>query len=739
MEKEHDLCIIRLSQNPNEYTRNLENAIQFGRPVLLENIGETIEAVFEPVLAQRKEKKGGTWKLKWGDGFIDLSNDFRFYVTTKLPKPHYPPEICVQVTLLNFTVNQIGLEDQMLNIVVKKELPSLEEKRQRNVIDYFEKKERQKNIEDSILAKLSSAGDNILDDVDLISTLKNSKIEALEIEHKLIEQERDKEKFQHERVQYQPVASRVSHLFFIVAELVNVEPMYQYSLDWYISLFEDAISFSEVSSDKATRCANIINEFMSILYKNICRSLLEKDKLLFSFLVCTKIMEVEKKSTQAELRFLMVGVTSINPTNPNPAGSSGWLSNKQWCGFEEISRTFPSIFANFDSDLAANLSGWEQVFNADEPMEEKWPGGWFEKLTKIQRLIVMRNLRPDKVVSAIQALISTELGSQFIDPPPFNLEAAFQDSKYNIPIIFILSPGVNPMSELTKLADKLGFRNMMDALSLGQGQDGPAEAAIKTAIKDGRWVILQNCHLAVSFMPNLERIVETLPSDTNAGFRLWLTSMPSDKFPVTVLQNGIKLTNEPPRGLRLNVFKSYNSLNPKTFEDCAKVAEWKKLLFGLCFFHAHVQERKKFGPLGWNIPYEFSQADWEISKDQLRIFLNDYDDIPYDALNYMVAEANYGGRVTDPLDRRLISVILREFYCEEILDDNYKFSPSGVYYAPKEGTFESYKEYIQKLPYNDKAEVFGLHNNAVISSSIIETNMLLGTALSLQPRSGINN
>jgi dynein heavy chain len=216
---------------------------------------------------------------------------------------------------------------------------------------------------------------------------------------------------------------------------------------------------------------------------------------------------------------------------------------------------------------------------------------------------------------------------------------------------------------------------------------------------------------------------------------MWLTTMPSDKFPVSILQNGIKLTNEPPKGLRNNIMRSYRAMDAKTWDDNSP--QYRKLLFGLCFFHAHVQERKKFGPLGWNIPYEFSAADLTISMSQLRIFLTEFAEIPYEALNYMVAEANYGGRVTDPMDRRIIKVILRDFYCEEILDDKYRFSPSGIYYAPSDGPLESYREFIRDLPINDSAEIFGLHPNAEMSSAINETNQLLGTALSLQPRTGM--
>jgi len=254
------------------------------------------------------------------------------------------------------------------------------------------------------------------------------------------------------------------------------------------------------------------------------------------------------------------------------------------------------------------------------------------------------------------------------------------------------------------------------------------------SVQDGKWVILQNCHLAPSFMPTLERKIELLPPDSHEDYRMWLTTMPSDKFPVSVLQSGIKLTNEPPKGLKNNLMRSFRGIDAKKFEECEKPAEYKKLLFGLSFFHAHVQERKKFGPLGWNIPYEFSAADLAISMSQLKIFLDQYADIPWDALNYMVAEANYGGRVTDPMDRRLIKVILRDFYTEDILDDSYKFSPSGIYKAPSEGSLDHYREFIKTLPYNDLPEVFGLHENAEMSSAINETNELLQTALSLLPR-----
>ena len=101
-------------------------------------------------------------------------------------------------------------------------------------------------------------------------------------------------------------------------------------------------------------------------------------------------------------------------------------------------------------------------------------------------------------------------------------------------------------------------------------------------------------------------------------YRLWLTSNPSQSFPVPVLQSGIKITNEPPRGLKAGINRTFNDLGAARFEeDFPKSFQYKKLVFALAFFHSVILERRKYGPIGWNVTYQWMNSDFDISEKQL--------------------------------------------------------------------------------------------------------------------------
>ena len=158
-------------------------------------------------------------------------------------------------------------------------------------------------------------------------------------------------------------------------------------------------------------------------------------------------------------------------------------------------------------------------------------------------------MRADKIPEAILNYVIAQLGLPFATPPPFDLQACFASSSVLSPLIFLLSKGSDPTKAFTEFAVTSRMEKRVKMLSLGQGQGVKAQRVLEEAAQKGYWVLLQNCHLYISWLPELEKICENITADsTHKDFRLWLTSMPCSDFPVSVLQSSVKMTNEPPIG-----------------------------------------------------------------------------------------------------------------------------------------------------------------------------------------------
>ncbi|KAH9163072.1 hypothetical protein LEN26_000647, partial [Aphanomyces euteiches] len=531
-----------VKQSDKNFLRALENGIRFGKWVVLENVSEELDAALEPVLLQQKFKQGGQDVIRLGENIFPYNDCFRFYMTTKLANPHYPPEVCVKVSLLNFTITMKGLEEQLLNVVVQKEMPELAEKKNELVLSNAESKKQLYEIENQILYLLSHSQGNILDDTNLIETLATSKQTSAVVVEKMKEAEETEKEIDARSDGYRPVAYRAALLFFCIADLSRVDPMYQYSLPWFTNIFIRAIVSAKPSNVLEQRLQNLNEYFTYSIYKNVCRSLFEKHKLLFSFLLTIKILQGSNLIDPLEWRFLLSGMAPASITMDNPAPQ--WLEGYIWTELCRLSslRTFEGFAASF----AMHKDVYRAMFDSNEPHMVILPGGWHDRLDVFQRLCVLRSLRPDKMMQGIQNLVIEMLGKEFIEPPPFDLQETFEDSTPVSPLIFVLSQGSDPAKDLLTFA----IATKMDS------------KLKKNAVVKGEWVLLQNCHLALSWMPDLERICEEFgPSKLHVDFRLWLTSMPTPVFPTSVLQNGVKMTKEAPKGLRANLKNTYFKLN----------------------------------------------------------------------------------------------------------------------------------------------------------------------------------
>nr|XP_033183004.1 dynein heavy chain 6, axonemal [Bombus vancouverensis nearcticus] len=740
MEQENNLKICKLTDT--HLMRILEASIRLGTPVLIQEVGEVLDPSLEPILLKQIFTLGGRTLIRFGDIDVEYDSNFKLYITTKIANPHYLPEICIKVTIVNFTVTMAGLEEQILADVVRLERPDLETMRNDLIIKINADKGQLQSIEDRILTLLYGAGDDILDNEDLIETLNDSKETSAIIATRLIESEATEKKITVAREKYRSVANRGSVLYFVVANLANIDPMYQFSLKYFSQLFNTVIETTEKEADLQRRLQTLLNEITLAIYTNVSRGLFEKHKLIFSFMLNIAVHINEQIVSQAQWNFMLRGPTRIVveeiPNYPS-------LTPKMWTSINYLANTFKK-FKNVLNDafkkIPLTLGYFKEEINIIPTNQTIAMQNWNEILTDIEKLMLIKSLKEEVLIFAITAYVSNNLGPKFVESPMATLQLLFADTSNKIPLIFILTTGSDPFSAFQKFAHDMGFSDRCDSISLGQGQGPIAEGHLRAGTIEGRWVFLQNCHLAVSWMINMEQLILEIAEEPEGiihnDFRLFLSSMPSAAFPVSVLQNSVKVTNEPPKGLKANIKRALHELDEEYFEHHHLGESWRRIIFGICFFHAIIQERKKFGPLGWNILYEFNDSDRECCLLNLKLFCVQ-DRIHWNALIYTTGEITYGGRVTDSWDLRCMKTILAIFFSPKSLDINYVYSPSGKYYCPVYNTLQEYQDFVETFPIIDDPEIFGMHENANIAYQLKEAQFVLNTILEVQPQESITD
>ena len=186
-----------------------------------------------------------------------------------------------------------------------------------------------RDIEDRILTSLSKHAkiDMILEDDQVINILAESKVTTDDINVRQKESAKEEKNINKIREDFRPVAFRAQTLFFSIVDLALIDPMYQYSLQWFANLYAGSIDNSQKSPDAQMRIKLLNDHFTLNLYENICRSLFERHKLMFSFKITLNILAGYDRMDPTELRFLLAGPSGEVKILANP---TDWLGDLEW-------------------------------------------------------------------------------------------------------------------------------------------------------------------------------------------------------------------------------------------------------------------------------------------------------------------------------------------------------------------------------------------------------------------------
>ncbi|KAF7232412.1 hypothetical protein EG68_10350, partial [Paragonimus skrjabini miyazakii] len=725
--KDESRSIRITTQNDPNFLRTIENAIKLGLACLIEGVEESLDPALNNIIARNIRVDKGREIVMLGDREVEYDPNFRLYLVTKLSNPHFSATLYSRALIINYTVTLTGLEGQLLSALVKHEHRELEERREALILETSENKRVLKELEDRLLLELATQTGNILDNWELIGTLEDTKNKAVDVSKQLAQGAIVAKDVERQRDSFRPAARRGAILFFVLADLSMVGPMYQFSLSAYLTVFLKALKKAMPHSSLPKRLSNIKNALTYATYCYGCMGIFEEHKMLLSFELALRLQQDERLIRPKELAFLVRGnVALAEHSHPPPYP---WIPETVWRDLVYLSAFIPRRFGKLIKDIRTMGDQWKKWFEAKNPEVLPYPGR-YKKLRPFVRLCLIRCWRMDRISSAITHYVIKVLGKQYVEPPITNLADVLPATSPTIPIVLIVQPGSDPQTQLANLAQQMELgHSRIKYLSMGQGQEPHAESLFVLCAARGNWLLLQNCHLLIRFVPTLEKMLDDL-SKPHPDFRLWMTTEMVSNFPIGMLQRSYKVVMEPPSGLKQNLAAGVSKLSHEQFVSCAH-AHYRPCLFTLIFLHAVLQERRRYGKLGWNVSYDFSDSDFQVSLRILQISLakseENKSEISWDTIKYLIGEVMYGGRTIDNYDRRILTTYMDEYFGDFLFDNFQPFrfyqDERVEYFIPEEPPgFANYKdlysEYVSHLPGAHKPEVLGLHPNASIGYSV---------------------
>lgn len=732
-EKSNDLIVTSFD---NKYFKtHIEDAVSLGRPILIEDAGEIIDPCLNNILAKNYIKVGTAFKVKIGDKLVDFNENYRIYITTKLSNPKYTPDVYGRMSVIDFAVTTSGLEDQLLSRVILIEKRELEEERMSLIENITKNRKFIKELEANLLQKLSTIKGSLLEDISLIQVLNFSKNTATEIKQKMENASITETKINTAREEYRSIAKRGSALYFLVCSMTLLNCMYQTSLQQFLERFDISLYNSKKTQAIQKRIKNIIDYLTYEIYRYISRGLYENHKFLFTLLMAIKMDILDGNVSDKEFQNFIQGgaALSIAECQKKPPK---WITDEIWLNLEQLSNL--RQFANISRQVIANEQKWRKWYRKESPEEEKIPDG-YNNMDPFRKLLLIRAWCPDRTISQSRKYISYSLGEKFISTTILSYDDLILESRPLTPLINFLSIGSDPTATIKALAKK----NELNCytVSMGQGQDIQARNLLSMCAKEGAWILLQNCHLNIEYMHEIAtQFLGSEKININENFRIWMTTEYHDKFSIDLLQQSIKFTDEPPCGIQAGLKRTYKNLSQE-FLDYSESKYYHPLVFAISFLHSIVLERRKYGPIGWNTPYEFNSADWYASCVYVQKYLDDLDSIKrisWTTIRYMLAEVQYGGRVTDDYDKRLLNTFTKVWFTDDLFNQNFSFFKGYPMI-----TFKLQEEYLSGLeeiiPSTDSPLVFGLHSNAETAYQTNTTKQILSGIITINPKSEKDN
>ncbi|KAF7784539.1 hypothetical protein Agabi119p4_704 [Agaricus bisporus var. burnettii] len=720
------------------FLKVLESALRFGNPLLIQDV-EHLDPILNAVLNKEIRRTGGRVLIRLGSQDIDFSPSFTMFLSTRDPSVEFSPDICSRVTFVNFTMTRSSLQSQSLDQVLKVERPDTERKRTDLMKIQGEFRLRLRTLEKLLLQALNESSGNILDDDKVIDTLETLKREAADITRKVEETDVVMKEVEQVTTEYLPLAQACSSVFFVLEQLNIVNHFYQFSLRFFLDIFDYILhrnpNLKNVSDHNARR-EILLKDLFLVVYKRTSRALLYRDHVMLAILLAqVKLRGIEEIGEELEF-FLESGDGVATAAQTSQTRNISVLSPDQALRLENFAKH--SIFKPVQTHIADHESEWASFLEAETP-ERNVPAPWDPSspaVEAIRALLIIKCFRPDRLLQAASLFVRDVFETDLAEISSYELGAIVADEVLPAtPVSLVSVHGYDASYRVENLIKNTNSRSTSVAMGSQEGFT-LADQAIAAASRQGTWVLLKNVHLSPAWLGQLEKKLQTLNPHRN--FRLFLTMEANPSIPVNILRQSRLIMNEPPPGIKANLLDSLGTITSSKLSQGP--AEKARLYFLLAWFHAVVQERLRYVPLGWSKSYDFNDSDMSSAFNTIDVWLNmaargktnvDPAIIPWDALRTLIKQSVYGGRVDSEFDQKILDAFVDGLFTPMAYNVDFDLIPTMVgqqqLLGVPDGTkMEHFLSWVQALPDREPPSWLSLPPTAERVIAIVQGNELLG-------------
>eukprot|EP00052_Salpingoeca_macrocollata_P029602 m.302295 g.302295 ORF g.302295 m.302295 type:complete len:4671 (+) comp22998_c0_seq14:51-14063(+) len=713
-----DLAKFKTSFVRKGFEKNLENAVSYGYALLVED-GEEFDPMVSNLLNREYRREAGSKKVGLGPkAEVTLNDQFCLLMTTRNPLVELSQDVCSASSLVNFTVTPASLQAQCQSQALKAERPDVERQRGELLKAQGENRVKLLQLEKDLLHTLNqTSAEQLLKDDSVVKKMKDIKANAAEVAKAVSESEQVMATIEQQTAFYLPLAQRCSAIFFTLQQLSSISFLYVYSLQFFLDIFHYVLTEDPnlaALKDYTQRRDMISKDMFKVTFDRVAPGLLYVDRLPLALTFANLYLHgTPDEIPPEEFSFFMQGGRLVTGTTSFDSLVPELLTPETARVAQSLTETLPAAFGSLPGELGRDKPALADFLAAARPEEKPLPltclKGSTPTRSAFRLLLLLTVLRADRVLDFAHYLVDQVLGAGFMEFTEGAAGLWLTVEKQITANTSVLLCGVSGYDASTNVRDlKTQYNKQLTEVALGTGEaETESIRAIEQGSKSGSWVLLKNVHLAPKFLVTVEKMMLNLAP--HPDFRLFLSSEISPKLPTNLIRGSRVFVYEPAAGIKHSLLRTVQGF-PETMT--APPVERARMYFLLAWLHAVVQERLRYTPIGWSKKYEFGEPDlrstmetidtWMVMQAKGRNNLP-LDQIPWVALQELIAQTIYGGRVDNETDNKLLKSFVRTYFVADSFKDNFvlvqadKQSGTAALHAPEGFKRERYIEWIATL------------------------------------------